>query len=448
MCAYAYAESGYGALPLSLVYLNIIYPAAQWSKIEADLDPFLRVFFLAAAEQYPHNQQYNFTMGSIAQSGRRIRILHDQQTRLHHSVELVTHQLIPAHESPDRITLILDALRDANLADRVDEVSLSEDESKWPNIPESVHSAAYVTHLRTIYKQFEDAGIVDVHDESACILPECFPHTRILHTQEGLMGEGSIAIPQDVSARMGYYAFDMSSGMSKDTFRSAIAAVNVAIKGADMLLTSVAPDHSLIFCVVRPPGHHACHSLAGGYCYINTAAVVTEYILSRLPSPPGDPEPRPQVAILDLDVHHGNGTQAIFYNRRSPAYISIHGAGQYPYYTGSSAERGSGEGSGFNRNFPLPLRPHSTREDYFTKLDEALKVIEHEWKAGLVVLSLGFDTYRLDVLGGFELDVEDYAEMGRRIARLGIPVLALLEGGYSGALGTLAVEFLRGYETG
>lgn len=389
-------------------------------------------------------------MGSTALTGRGplIRILHDPQTLLHHSVELIAHKLIPAHESPDRITVILGALREANFADRIEEVSLSEDESKWPDIPESVHSAAYTTHLRTIYKQFEDAGIVDVHDESSCVLPECFPHARLLQTQGGLTDGGTIAIPQDVFARMGYYAFDMSSGMSKHTFRSAIAAVNVAIKGADMLLTSFRPGHPLIFCIVRPPGHHACHSLAGGYCYINTAAVVTEYILSQLPSPPDDPELRPQVAILDLDVHHGNGTQTIFYHRRSPAYISIHGAGEYPYYTGSSAERGSGEGSGFNRNLPLPLRPHSTREDYFAKLDEALKIVKDEWKTELVVLSLGFDTYRLDVLGGFELDIEDYAEMGRRIARLGIPVLALLEGGYSGTLGKLAVEFLRGYEAG
>jgi len=387
-------------------------------------------------------------MESTAPRARLIRILHDPQTLLHHSVELITHRLIPAYESPDRITAILDALRETDFADRIDEVSLSEDESIWPNIPESVHSAAYIAHLRTIYKQFEDAGIVDVLDESSCILPECFPHTRLLHTQGGLPDGGGIPTPQDVSAQMGYYAFDMSSGMSKGTFRSAISAVNVALKGADMLLTSLVPNHSLIFCVVRPPGHHACHSLAGGYCYVNTAAVVTEYIFSQLPPPPDDPELRPQVVILDLDVHHGNGTQTIFYNRRNPAYISIHGAGEYPYYTGSSTERGSGEGSGFNCNLPLPLRPHSTRQDYFKKLDEALKVVKDEWKAELVVLSLGFDTYRLDVLGGFELDVEDYAEMGRQIARLRIPVLALLEGGYDGALGKLAVEFLRGYEAG
>jgi acetoin utilization deacetylase AcuC-like enzyme len=381
-------------------------------------------------------------------AARLIRILHDPQTLLHHSVELLAHKLIPAYESPDRITRVLHALRETNFANRIDEVSLSEDESKWPNIPESVHGTAYITHLRTIYKQFEDAGFVDVHDESPCVLPECFPHARLLHTQGGLTDGGSIATPQSPFAQMGYYAFDMSSGMSKDTFKSAIAAVNVALKGADILLTSSAPTDSLIFCVVRPPGHHACHSLAGGYCYINTAAAVTEYILLRLPSPPDDPELRPRVVILDLDVHHGNGTQTVFYNRRSPAYISIHGAGEYPYYTGSSVERGSGEGSGFNRNLPLPLRPHSTREEYFTKLNEALKVVKDEWNAELVVLSLGFDTYRLDVLGGFELDVEDYAEMGRQIAGLGLPVLALLEGGYDAALGKLAVEFLRGYEAG
>ena len=385
---------------------------------------------------------------SAAPEGGLIRILHDPQTLLHHSMELLAHKLIPGYESPDRITRILDALRETKFANRIDEVSLSEDKSKWPNIPESVHSAAYITHLRTIYEQFEDGGFVDAHDENACILPECFPHARLLHTQGESTDGGSLAPPQDPFAQMGYYAFDMSSGMSKDTFRSAISAVNVALKGADTLLAPSSPNHSLVFCLIRPPGHHACHSLAGGYCYINTAAVVAEHILSRLPPPPDDAERRPRVAILDLDVHHGNGTQTIFYTRRSPAYISIHGAGEYPYYTGSSAECGSGEGSGFNRNLPLPLRPHSTREDYFTKLGEALKVVENEWRAELVVLSLGFDTYRLDVLGGFELDVSDYAEIGRQIARLGVPVLALLEGGYDSALGKLAVEFLRGYETG
>jgi acetoin utilization deacetylase AcuC-like enzyme len=375
-----------------------------------------------------------------------LRILHDPQTLLHHSVELLANKLIPAHESPDRITGILDALRETTFADRIYKVSLSEDESTWPVIPESVHSAVYVTHLRSIYKRFEDAGIVDAHDESACVLPECFPHARILHTQGRSIDGGSLAPPRDVFAQLGYYAFDMSSGVSKHTFKSAMAAVNVALKGADMLLASPSLNHSLTFCLVRPPGHHACHSLAGGYCYLNTAAIVTEYILSQLPPPLNGSEPRPQVVILDLDVHHGNGTQTIFYDRRSPAYISIHGAGEYPHYTGSSTERGSGEGSGFNRNLPLPLRPHSTREDYFTKLDEALRVVKDEWRAELVVLSLGFDTYRLDVLGGFELDVEDYAEMGRQIARLGIPVLALLEGGYDRALGQLAVEFLQGWE--
>jgi len=378
-------------------------------------------------------------------SGCNIHILHDPQTLLHHSVEVMASKLIPACESPDRVTWILDALHNTSFADRIDEVSLPEDESKWPNIPESVHSAEYITHLRTIYKQFQDAGIVDVHDERACVLPECFPHARIFGESTE---RGSLAPPQNVVAQMGYYAFDMSSGVSKDTFRSAMAAVNVALKGADMLLTSSPLSRSLVFCLVRPPGHHACQSLAGGYCYINTAAVVTEHILPQLPPPPDDAAPRPRVAILDLDVHHGNGTQTIFYTRCSPGYVSIHGAGEYPYYTGSSAERGSGEGLGFNRNHPLPLRPRSTREDYFATLDEALGVVGTEWGAELVVLSLGFDTYRLDVLGGFELDTEDFAEMGRRIARLGVPVLALLEGGYNRALGTLVVEFLRGYEAG
>lgn len=377
----------------------------------------------------------------------RILVLHDPQTKLHQSVELLGHKLIPAHEAPDRIDRILDALKTASSSNwEIREIALSEDKPTWPEIPPTIHSPEYITHLRTIFERFVSDGIVDVDDPDACVLPECFPHARLLEA----VGEGANAIrefklPRDPYAHLGHYSFDMSAGISKATFRSVMASVNLAIQGADLLLQDLATP-SLVFALCRPPGHHACHSLAGGYCYINNVAVVTEYLLSRLPPTPEGSIPTPRIAIFDLDFHHGNGTQAVFFSRRSPAYVSIHGEGEYPYYTGAEDEVGSGEGKGFTRNFPLPSHRGSTKEDYFRKLDEAVRVIAEEWRAEVVVLSLGFDTFNADPLGGFDLGEEDYTEMGRRVRSLGLPVLALLEGGYHALLGTLVVRFLKGFD--
>jgi acetoin utilization deacetylase AcuC-like enzyme len=201
----------------------------------------------------------------------------------------------------------------------------------------------------------------------------------------------------------------------------------------------------IVFALTRPPGHHACHELAGGYCYINNAAVTAEYILSKLPPPDSSRCPtQSRLVILDLDFHHGNGTQGIFYNRREPAYVSIHGKGRYPYYTGAAEEQGNGEGEGFNLNLPLESRPASNTEDYFRLLDQALNIIREKWTPEYLLVSMGFDTYCKDVLGGFELDVEDYRTIGKRIRALDLPTLVLLEGGYSEELGNLVINFVRG----
>jgi acetoin utilization deacetylase AcuC-like enzyme len=258
-----------------------------------------------------------------------------------------------------------------------------------------------------------------------------------------------LVLPKDPFAHLGYYSFDLSSGMSFDTFTSAMASVQLAQRGIDMMLESQSQRTiQPIFVLTRPPGHHACHALAGGYCYINNVAVAAEYLLSKLGTTDTTAPPTTsRVAILDLDFHHGNGTQSIFYERREPAYISIHGEGEYPYYTGSTQERGRGDGEGFNRNFPLLARPQSTTEDYFRLLDQACQIIQQEWKSAYLLVSMGFDTFRKDVLGGFELDVNDYRTIGKRVRHVGLPVVTLLEGGYSEELGELLSAFLDGMKS-
>jgi acetoin utilization deacetylase AcuC-like enzyme len=377
-------------------------------------------------------------------------VLHNPNTLLHHSKELVAHNLIDAHESADRIRRIVKSLIDQAQFKLITIEDVAED----IHIPPEIHDELYIKHLKTIFQRFVEAGAVE---ENACILPECFPHHALLqlpnsHKQPDQRKEESemnsndtmrqYVLPRDPFAHLGYYSFDMSSGMSKDTYKSVACAVNLALKGVDYLMEGKAHPPAIL-ALTRPPGHHACHALAGGYCYINNVAFAAEYLLSKL----GTTQPNEagsRVVILDLDFHHGNGTQSIFYSRREPAYISIHGEGEYPYYTGSTNERGQEEGLGYNRNLPLPAYPSSTKSDYFNLLDEALTVIRDEWMPAYLLLSMGFDTFKADPLGGFDLDIEDYRVIGARVKGLGIPLLALLEGGYSNELGDLVVEFLEG----
>lgn len=421
-----------------------------------------------------------------------VTILYDPTTLLHHSVELIGHKLIDAHESSSRIVRILKALRaysendntrtnntallpfykfvTLQYSDDVDDRPTGERRAKaTPSIPATVHSPRYIQHLSTIFTTFLQSGAVD---EDGCILPECFPHRALLTTVPAVNPSNNERnsdnpmvepkLPRDPFAHLGHYSFDMSSGMSKDTFTSALAAVEMALKGVDMVFkrskdterssanegteqTSQMSVMPIVFALTRPPGHHACHELAGGYCYINNAAVAAEYLLGKLP--PLDPSAslsQSRLVILDLDFHHGNGTQSIFYNRREPAYISIHGDGEYPYYTGAAEEQGHGEGEGFNLNLPLASRPASSTEDYFRLLDQALNVIKEKWAPEYLLVSMGFDTFRKDILGGFELDVEDYRTIGSRIRALDLPVLILLEGGYSEELGDLVINFVCG----
>lgn len=361
--------------------------------------------------------------------------------------------MIDAHESPGRIQRIIKSLVRENVR-----LFIVEDDIFTVQIPSEVHDEAYVEHLRGIFQRFVEAGLIE---EDSCALPECFPHRALLqfpqnlsgsHTtpvqedKSGLQEMASFNLPKDPFAHLGYYSFDLSAGISRNTFKSIIAAVDLALKGVDMILDTT--SRQIAFALCRPPGHHACHSLAGGYCYINNIAVAAEYLLSKLGYAQLT-ERQSRVVILDLDFHHGNGTQSIFYSRREPAYVSVHGEGEYPYYTGSSQEEGCGEGGGYNRNFPLPAYPYSSKSDYFQRLDAALAVIQNEWKPAYLLLSMGFDTFKKDILGGFDLDRQgDYEVIGRKVKGLGLPTLALLEGGYSQELGDIVAQFLAGLKDG
>lgn len=250
--------------------------------------------------------------------------------------------------------------------------------------------------------------------------------------------------------RCRYYAFDMSSGISKHSYTSIIASASLAIEGA----IRITKGHPTITSLCRPPGHHCDTKTAGGYCYINNAVLAVQ-ALTHLHNPPPHPKKTspnpsrhsetPKIAILDIDFHHGNGTQDFFYDSADVLYVSIHGEDEYPYYSGNARETGRGAGQGFNKNYPLPTR--SSADDYLRTIRDAVREIK-DFGPGYLVISLGFDTFHLDPLGSFKLETGDYRRISWSIRReVDVPCLILLEGGYVVEdLGGNLVAFLDGWE--
>jgi len=209
----------------------------------------------------------------------------------------------------------------------------------------------------------------------------------------------------------------------------------VALTGAALLLEG----QPLAYALCRPPGHHAGTDLYGGYCYLNNAAIAAQHLAGGL-----ERAERHRVAILDIDFHHGNGTQQIFYEREDVLFVSIHAdpAREYPFFAGYADERGAGAGLGYTLNYPLEAGVADGR--YLAVLDRALAAVA-EYAPRYLVLSAGFDTFGGDPIGDFALSTAAYPAIGRRIAALGLPTLVVQEGGYAiAALGENAAGLLRG----
>ena len=220
--------------------------------------------------------------------------------------------------------------------------------------------------------------------------------------------------PAGLNAKMGTYIKDLSAPITQGTWEAALASAGCAVAGAaDLELGARA---SLALC--RPPGHHAGVANAAGYCYINNAAVA-----ATLLAPTG------KVAILDIDYHAGNGTQQIFYANPQVPVCSIHADphNEYPYYAGFAHETGTGDGQGAHRNIPLPAGTQPAA--YMVALEKALAWLS-QFTPRYLVLSAGFDTFKQDPLGSFQLETATYTQIGAKIRALGIPTLVVLEGGY------------------
>jgi acetoin utilization deacetylase AcuC-like enzyme len=269
----------------------------------------------------------------------------------------------------------------------------------------AVHDPAMLAYLERAWREWVQAG-----ETAAEILPDTFPLPAY---HEGM---DPPAWPGHPRAQVASWIFDSASPIVEGTYGAARAAVDVALTAADLLLAG----ERVAYGLCRPPGHHAARAMMGGYCYLNNAAIAAEDLARRTGG---------RVAILDVDYHHGNGTQQIFYRRGDVLYVSLHGdpARAYPYFSGSAEETGAGEGTGATLN--VPLREGCDDAGYLEGLDRALDAVDRFGEAPLVV-SLGIDTYRLDPICDLALTTEGYREIGHRVAALERPTVVLQEGGY------------------
>lgn len=340
-------------------------------------------------------------------------VLHHPATLLHETVELLGARLHAALESPDRLRSILKALEHTSHLIKECDISDTDRGSLQKLLLES-HDAGYIEHLRTAHNTWVAQGLIEEGDS---ILPECF------HLGSTSIGDRAYKPPKDVFARPGFYSFDMSTGICKDTWAAIEASAFLASNAAKMLASSPESkeDGKSIMALCRPPGHHCNATKAGGYCYVNNAVVAVQTLRSY--------SEMPKIAILDLDFHHGNGTQDYFYDDPSILYVSIHGKDEFPYYSGFEDEKGRGSGLGFNVN--LPLEVGASIERYLEKLDVAVDKIK-SFDPKYMIISLGFDTFMVDPLGKFDIDTEDYETIAKRVrgapALQSIPTAILLVG--------------------
>ncbi len=235
--------------------------------------------------------------------------------------------------------------------------------------------------------------------------------------------------PRELPLRAGYYCIDTFTPLNENAWHAALGAVDCALTGADRLLDGARAAYAL----VRPPGHHAEREAFGGFCYFNSSSIAAHYLSSH-----------GRVALLDIDYHHGNGSQDIFWRRADVLTISLHGHPRhtYPYFSGFEDEKGEGPGRGYNVNLPLPEGLDGER--FGKALAKALgRVTKH--KPEFLVVALGLDTAKGDPTGSFRLLTRDFRANGRAIASLGLPTLVVQEGGYrTQTLGANARHFFTG----
>ncbi len=324
--------------------------------------------------------------------------------------ELYGGELVRPFECPERMTYVLD---------RINEVGLGEIISPTDHDIESIyriHDRDFIEFLQNCWAEWTAAGFAGE------AIATCTPARGMQQRR-----------PNHIDGKLGYYAMAMETSISEGTWEAARASANVALTAQAQL--SKGKDAAFALC--RPPGHHAAGDLFGGYCFINNAAISAQAFLDQGAK---------RVAILDVDFHHGNGTQSIFYDRDDVLFTSLHGHPEdaFPHFLGYADETGGDKGESFNNNYPL--RPNTPYDVWGEALEDGCKKI-NDYAPDALVVSLGVDTFEGDPISFFKLKSDDFKRYGAIIANLNLPTLFVMEGGYAvEEIGINTVNVLTGFE--
>lgn len=286
-------------------------------------------------------------------------------------------------------------------------IAVASPQQQYDDARRAVHTERFLEYLASAWQRWQA-----LPDHGPEVWPNTFPYWSGRPEDRARPD-----CPADhIVAQTGWYLGDLSVSMGKDTWLSIRESSNTAVAAAD----AVAADRRHAYALCRPSGHHARADRASGFCFLNNTAIAAE----RLRATFG------RVAILDVDAHHGDGTQQIFYSRGDVLTVSIHAdpRNYYPFFTGYDTERGIGDGEGANVN--LPLAHGSTGEAMLHAIDRAAETIA-AFGAGVLVVALGFDAHVRDPIGVLRLEARDFADVGDRIRAIGLPTLVVQEGGYA-----------------
>jgi acetoin utilization deacetylase AcuC-like enzyme len=315
--------------------------------------------------------------------------------------------VIPCYECPARLAAIKTSLETAS-GFTFQEAPLAPEE-----VLTTVHDAAYIAYLRETSAELRRAR----GNTPKVQWPTVFPY-------------GPNPRAAGNRALRGHFCFDTYTPVTGGTFAAALGGASAALVATELLLSGA---ERKVYVLTRPPGHHAERDRCGGYCYFNNSALAANALVHA-----------GKVAILDLDVHHGNGTQHIFYDRADVLTVSVHGdpATLYPFFSGYADETGTGPGLGCNLNMVLP--PGTGPKEYRPALAAAVEAIAR-FQPAFLVLAFGADSHETDPIGGFKLPTGFFREMGLAVRELGLPAVVIQEGGYAlETIGGCVVGFLSG----
>ncbi len=324
--------------------------------------------------------------------------------------ELDGGQLVEPFERPSRAKYIINRIKEVELG------AILEPKDFGFDIIHKIHDRDYVDFMQVAWQEWQDEGMLGE------AIASTWPARRM-----------SSRIPQNIDGKLGYYAMAAETSINEGTWEAAYWAAQVALTGAE----EVQSGEVGVFALCRPPGHHCALDMYGGYCFLNNAAIAAQSFLDKGSE---------RVAIVDVDFHHGNGTQDIFYKRKDVLFCSLHGDpyDAFPYFLGHADEKGEGEGLGYNYNYPM--KPKTQFDEWRIALYDALSKVK-DFKPDTLVISLGVDTFENDPISFFKLKSDDFKTYGADIAKLGLPTLFVMEGGYDiGEIGINTVNVLQGFE--